>query len=448
MSSRSRDGTRPHGTPARAETAALAAIAVAAAIAMTWGWRWNVRLNDYGQEAASSFAALLHGHLGAFLRAAPPYGASLILRAPFALPASLAHGGALLVYRLAALPCLLAIAALGVWLAHDLRRSGGGRFAAVLVVALCAANPITYRAMQIGHPEELLGGALCVAAVLAARRGRIHWAALALGLAVANKQWALIAVGPVLLALPTRRWRALAEAAGVAGALYAPMLFASGSLAVGTSHVVTTSTGGIFHPWQIFWFFGSRGRWLPAMAPYLQPGYRLPPSWLLGRPHLLIVALGVPLTWCAIRRRSGPGDALLLLALLALLRCWLDPWDVVYYPLPLIFGLAAWETSVARRPPLCAALATAATWLIFWYLPSHIGSDAQAVSFLVPSTLALVALAAVVYRLQPRPLAAGSVLPAAHSSTSSSFVNRLRIWAPPSRTTTRSSIRTPSSPGR
>jgi hypothetical protein len=333
------------------------------------------------------------------------------MRAPFALPASLAHAGGRLLYRLSALPCLLAIAALGVWLARDLRRAGGGLFAAALVVALCAANPITYRAMGIGHPEELAGGALCVVAVLAAQRGRIHWAALALGLAVANKEWALIAVGPVLLATPDRRLRTMIEAAAVALAFYAPFALAVGNLGAGTSRLVTTSTGTLFHPWQIFWFFGARGHWIPSMAPYIPSGFRLPPAWLGGRAHMLIVGLGVPLTWLAIRRRTRPGDALLLLALLALLRCWLDPWDIVYYPLPFIFALAAWETSVARRAPWFAAASTAATWLIFWYLPAHIGVDAQAISFLVPSTLALAALAVAVYRLRPHSLAVASALP-------------------------------------
>jgi hypothetical protein len=144
----------------------------------------------------------------------------------------------------------------------------------------------------------------------------------------------------------------------------------------------------------------------------IQQGFRLPPAWLGGRAHMLIVWLGLPLTLLAMYRRTRPADALLLLALLMLLRCWLDPWDLVYYPLPFIFALLAWETTVARRPPIGAAAATAATWLIFWYLPLHIGLDAQAVSFLAPATLTLAVLVAVVYRLRPlrRPERAGALL--------------------------------------
>ena len=388
------------GTP-RGETALWTVLAVGASLVMIWAWSWNMMFNDYAVEAAPSFAALLHGHIATFLQTAPSYGATFLLRAPFALPGSLTGASTLLIYRLSALPCLLAIGALGVWLARDLRRAGGSLLAAAMAVALCAANPITYKVLQIGHPEELLGAALCVAAVLLAQRGRANWAALALGLAIANKQWALLAIGPVLLALPAQRWRTLIGAGAVAVAFVAPIMLSSVTIKAATSRLVVSDTGTLFHPWQVFWFFGPRGHWLPTMGTYIPRGFRLPPSWLGGRAHLLIVWLGLPLTLFALRRRVRPGDALLLLALLMLLRCWLDPWDVVYYPLPFIVALLAWETTVARRLPLAAAAATAATWLIFDYLPLHLGVDAQAASFLIPATLTLAALAAVVYRLRP-----------------------------------------------
>jgi len=412
VGARSRDRLRRVGAPtAHFETALLALLAVGASVSMVWGWVWNVQLNDFGIEAAPSLTALMHGHIANFLQNAPSYGASLLLRAPFALPASLAHGDALLIYRLAALPCLLALGALGVWLARDLRRGGGSRLAALIVVCLCAANPITYRVLALGHPEELLGAALCVAAVLLARRGHVAWAAVALGLAIANKQWGLLAVGPVIAAAPAGRWRLLAIAGVVAGVLVAPIMLASPSVSLGANRLVVSETGAIFHPWQVFWFFGPRGHWIPQMGTFIARGFRLPPAWLGGRAHPLIVGLSVPLTWAAMRRGARQADALLLLALLLLLRCWLDPWDVIYYPLPFIVALAAWETTALRRPPLRAALATAATWLIFSYLPAHLSPDGQALSFLIPSTLALVALAAALYRVPAlrRPARAGGV---------------------------------------
>ena len=375
-----------------------AAAAIALSVAMTWGWSWAVRANDYAQEAAGPLTALLHGHVATFFSTAPSYGPSLLLRAPFALAGSLAGGGPLLIYRLAALPCLLALAALGVWLAHTLRRMGGSLGAATLALALCAANPITYRILALGHPEELLGAALCTAAVLVAIRGRALWAGLLLGLAIANKQWALLAIGPVLLALPAGRWRALLLAGAIAAGLEAPLLLSSPTVTAGTSRIVVSDTGGIFHPQQVFWFLGPRIHWLPAMGHSLSRETREAPSWLGGRAHPLIVWLGLPATLLALWRRMRREDALLLLAMLMLLRCWLDPWDVVYYPLPFIIALGAWEATVARRAPLLAIVATAVTWLDFQYLPNHVSLDVQAVAFLVPATLALIVFAIALYR--------------------------------------------------
>ena len=93
------------------------------------------------------------------------------MRAPFALAADGLGGGTLAVFRAVAVPCLLAGAALGVVLAAGLLARGAGRGTVAIVVGLCAANPITLRALEIGHPEELLGAALCAGAVLAACAG-------------------------------------------------------------------------------------------------------------------------------------------------------------------------------------------------------------------------------------------------------------------------------------
>ena len=389
------------------ELALFALLALAVPIALIWAWPWNALYNDFGEEAAKSFAALLHGHFATFVNTAPAYGGSLLVRAPFALPASLAHASTLTLYRFSALPCLLALAVLGVWLARGLRRAGAGLLAALAALAICVANPITFRALQLGHPEELLGATLCVAAVLLAQRGRVNWAALALGVAIANKQWALLAIGPVLIAAPSGRWRILFGAGAVAFAMASPITLASGTLTAGVSRIASAPTGVIFHPQQIFWLFARRGEWLPQQGIFIPRSFRLPPDWLGDRAHLIIVGLGVPLSLLALRRRTSPGDAMLLLALLMLLRCWLDPWDVIYYMAPFVVSLLAWEATTNRRLPLYAIAATVATWMIFWYLPDHVNSDAQALAFLIPSTLALALMAARVYGLVPSRRALG-----------------------------------------
>ena len=119
-----------------------------------------------------AFAALVHGDLTRFLELCPAYGGSLMMRAPFALAADALGGGEVAVFRAVAAPCLLAGAALGVVLAASLLARGAGRGTVAIVVGLCAVNPITLRALDIGHPEELLGAVLCAGAVLAALRGR------------------------------------------------------------------------------------------------------------------------------------------------------------------------------------------------------------------------------------------------------------------------------------
>ena len=54
-----------------------------------------------------------------------------------------------------------------------------------------------------------------------------------------------------------------------------------------------------------------------------------------------------------------------VLALAFLLRCMLDPWDLVYYHLPLVVALAAWEARRGRDLPVLSVVVTAACWLTF-----------------------------------------------------------------------------------
>ena len=43
----------------------------------------------------------------------------------------------------------------------------------------------------------------------------------------------------------------------------------------------------------------------------------------------------------------------------------LDPWNVLYYHLPLVVALLAWEVLDGRRIPVLALVTTAAVWLTF-----------------------------------------------------------------------------------
>ncbi len=376
------------------ENALCAFVAGASSATMAWLGLYGFTWNDYETEALPSFSALTHGHMLEFLRLAPAYGGSLVERAPFALLPGLWGGGQLAVYRMVALPCLLALAALGVWLCAQMRSVGRPVLWRAVALGVCVANPLTLRALEIGHPEELLGGALCVAAVLLAARERPLWAGVALGLAIANKEWALLAAGPVLLALPARRrLPCLASAGAVASAVLAPLALVSSGGFVASARVAAAPSAVIFQPWQAFWFLGHHGALVHGLFGAPKPGYRTGPVWASSVSHPLIIALGAVLTvalWLQRRRRASTSaslrerDALLALALLLLLRCVLDSWDISYYLLPFIFALLTYEVSgPSRRPPVLALSSTVLMWVSCQWLPEHGASpDIQAAFFL------------------------------------------------------------------
>jgi hypothetical protein len=397
------------------ENALCAFMASAGCVTIAWLGLYGFAWSDYEIEAQPAFEALAHGHVLAFLRLAPAYGGSLVERAPFALIPGVWGGGQLAVYRMVALPCLLAAAVLAVWLCAQMRAAGRSTLSRAVVLGICVANPLTLRALEVGHPEELLGACLCVAAMLLSGRGRPVWAGALFGLAIANKDWALLALGPVLWALPSRpgvrrRRQAgicLATAGATAAIILAPLALASpGGFAAQTSGAALAQQE-IFQPFELWWFLGTPNhvpapsghpRTVPVGAPLsTHPQWRLAPAWLTGLPHPLIIMLALPLTLLAWRHRR-PGSPLLLLALLLALRCVLDPWDTDYYALPFIFALLAWELRGENAgPPVLALSSTALAWVSYQWLPSHVSPDAQAAFFLAWTLPLIAALALRLY---------------------------------------------------
>jgi Glycosyltransferase family 87 len=337
--------------------------------------------SDYELEAEPSLQALRSGDWIAFLQNAPAYGGSLVLRAPFALLPGLWGGGDLALFRSMAAPCLLAGALLAVvlwWRARELGRSGATAWIALLLVA---ANPLTLRALEIGHPEEILGGVLCVAAALAAGRDRPVVAGLLLGLAVANKPWAVLAVVPLVAIVETGRLRLLATAAATTTVVMLPLMLAGG--AVQEAAAVAQTTAGIFQPWQVWWFLGEHGQVVVGNFGE-KPDFRAGPLWLTGMAHQVVVLVPVVLSLALLPRlRSRPWhDGLLLLAFALLLRCVLDPWNVSYYSLPFLLALVAWEVHAEDRPPVVSMAATLLCWVTLVSLPSIAHPDLQAAAYL------------------------------------------------------------------
>ena len=126
------------------------------------------------------------------------------------------------------------------------------------------------------------------------------------------------------------------------------------------------------------------------MACPSRAGYRVPPEWLSPLTHpliaLLVDARCPPAGRCMRRTASrlGGEEVLLLLAVLLLLRCVLDPWNVVYYELPFLLALlslggalppaAPAGARARRRPPSCGSRSRAR--------PTWLSPDMQSVFFL------------------------------------------------------------------
>jgi hypothetical protein len=324
-----------------------AALAVAVATVAALSLRASAGMEsglDYFSDASAAIDALVRGDLDGFFASQPLMGSfSLVLRAPFVAPVF--HDSLSTVYFAGALPCVLATVVLGLALARLLADRGQPLAVQGLAAGLAVVNPLTFRALHWGHPEELLAGALCVGAVLAALRERELLAGLLLGLALATKQWALLAVLPTLLAAPRRRLLLGSVALTVAAALTLPLLLANGERfgAVAESAAGQDAIGASTTPWNVWWPLTDL-----ASVPGLSDRW-MSPQWVATISHPLIVLAPLPLSallW--LRRDRRADDALLLLTLLLLLRCMLDNWSNDYYHVPFFLSLLAWET--VRRP--------------------------------------------------------------------------------------------------
>lgn len=331
-----------------------------------------------GDNAAPAIDALVHGNLGAFASHQPLMGpVSLLLRVPFTALATALGGGQLVRYEAGALACLVVVAAFAAWLvtgpvARAMRREGRAMgWLAGLFAAYALLGPVTHGAIGIGHPEEPLTAVLVCAAVLAALAGRDVLAAVALGLAVATKEWALIGVVPVLAALPARRVRCLALAGGIAALLYAPGVLLNPSALPHAGDMLADKK--IVNPLSMWW---------PLGGPFAVVGHavgdvRLLPDGFTRERLVEVAAACTPLialaAWAAGRRGVRIRDPLALLALLGLLRAIGDPLPQAYYFLALLIPLAVWEVTSVGRLPLVTVLATAFVGVVPG-AESHLGS--------------------------------------------------------------------------
>ncbi|MEA2139355.1 MAG: hypothetical protein QOG56_2505 [Solirubrobacteraceae bacterium] len=328
---------------------------------------------DYFLDASFSIDAIVRGDLRDFSANPALMGDfSIFLRALFVRPVF--DQSLTVVYLAGALPCVGAVVVLALYLRRRMRALGLPEACVLLAGLLAVFNPGTLRSLHWGHPEEILAGALCVGAIIAAARERGLLAALLLGLALGTKQWAAIAIVPTLLAASEQRLRLLAIAGALAVAIALPSLLLAPHAAVRMQTSVVQAQPVVSPP-NVWWLISTPRS--AAERKVNAPGFAAEiPTWAGTLSHPLIVLLAVPLGWLFWRRRAllAPHDALGLFALLMLARCLLDPWNIDYYHAPFLLALLCWEALGRDGWPRLTLFAGAALALTF---PATIDSMTQ-----------------------------------------------------------------------
>lgn len=365
----------------------LVPLCLALGLAAIWMLHSVFSTGDWSSDSLPAIEALLHGRIGDYLSAKAMMGPfATLIEAPFA-----ALGGSELgEYRWACIPGLLALALLGFYLASIARRRGASQASQALICLFCLANPLTLEALQNGHPEELLTTALAVAAVAAAGEGRSGRTGILLGLALASKQWAVIAFLPALMVLPERRLRTALTALVVPAILMAPFVLVAPGTFFGVQGSAA-STGQVVAPWSVWYPLAnvSTATYHVGATTMTATVRELPsPIGALSHPMIVLLALVVPVA-LAFRRRLPltAADGFGLLALLALLRCALDPLDNLYYHEPLLLALIGWDAFTARGLPL-RSLSGVAVAALFWQSWHHL-SDPVALNAVYIAVAAL-----------------------------------------------------------
>lgn len=313
---------------------------------------------DYFIDGGPPIDALVNGHLHEFLSSRPAMGPfSLIFRAPFAALAHITGNGGPssgydAEYRFGAFPCLMAAGVLGMVLAEYLRRRGRSVVEQWLVLVLCVINPVSSRALALGHPEEILGAVFLAAGLLAALADRIRWMVVFLALGLLTKQWALFALLPAAVVIGWQRLkRPLLIGAAVCVAVALPIFLTD------PSSLIHANTGQLdiknehVQPASIWWPFTE-----PVQIPGRQGYHALPHVLRVGaRPLILALGLILPLLFARRVRLDPLRRALPLLALVLLTRCFLDPVNNGYYHVPFFIALAAADARGGTMLPTVVA---------------------------------------------------------------------------------------------
>jgi hypothetical protein len=235
---------------------------------------------------------------------------------------------------------------LAVPLLHQVRglvrdaEAGGGALSAQVWTAVLVAAPVL---VVFGHGEDALALLGVLAAVRLAARERWAEAGLLLGLAVASKQWAVLAL-PALLARCGPRERGRLAAAGLA----LPAALALFVLAVDWAH----ASRALLHP-PNYPGYGHAALWVHAGAATVVTA-----PFRLGALALAVALAG--------RSRGGasPSRLLAVLGVALLARCAFEPVVHVYYLGPGLCLLLLHERVATGR---CARTAVLGGLLVAWF---------------------------------------------------------------------------------
>lgn len=386
-------------------------------------------VGDYPRDAGPSIAAAAHGNLAGFFAHQPAMGAlSLYLRAPFAAVGVALHDSPFGVYRWGSLPCLIALAVVSLWVARFAARRGTTRAGQILIVAICLLNPLIGDALYWGHPEEILTASLLAGALLAAADDKPALTALLAGLAIASKQWALVALAPAILMLTHERFKTTIMAGAVAAVTTLPMALANpGAFKHALSYISHPQPVVTMFTWLYPFSPSGRVRIADIMGPPRpQIGHRvLPIETALSHPLIILIGLAIPLlvTWRRTRPRSDDGGAarstrtnelLSAAALVLLLRCVLDPGSAAYYHLPCLLALLVLDANTGRPLPSAGLLGTAVAFIVLDRFPGYLPAPAASLAYIAATAMAAVILlrmargtpAATLMRRSPAPITA------------------------------------------
>jgi Glycosyltransferase family 87 len=349
-------------------------VAVSGYVAMTapLGGDYPGPACDTCDYAGPPIEALAKGDVNTFFEVQPVMGSvSLLLRTPMVALANAMDRDQLFSYRLGSLICLLVVAGLAFLLSRAMAERGQSPLAQGVVMGLVVGGPLTVQALSWGHPEEVLAAALCAGGVIAAARQRPGVAGVLLGLAFATKLWAWLALLPALIVLAHAvRLRFAVTAAGTAALFVIPMFLGDPSRFVDQIRHYSMAGNGLT-PTNIWWVYGKESG-ISVSGGRASSAYAVPE--LIGSmAHLLILAIAIGLVaayWTKWRERE-PMDVLLLVALIFLLRCMLDPLTYSYHHMPFFVALISYEALRRRGLPWVSMAVSGAVYGITQWLAAQ-----------------------------------------------------------------------------